>query len=481
MKNLKFIGNIFILILLSTMIWSCGGSSSNSNVVDDGSGNNNGQTTGTDVVLTGTMDVGSVIVDGVRFTVASGATILIDDNPGTENELEHGMEIELRGHVNDDGVTGVADFIVAESELRGLVESVNAAANPQSFVVLGQSVIVDDLTIYANAVNLAGISAGDPVEVHGQRDASNNIRASRVELLTGDIAEAEIRGTVSALSGNTFSIGVQVVDLSGASIEPTGTAIANGDFVEVKGNLDNAGVLIATVVQLEDIEHPETEPAESEHFEVEGFVSGFSALPGTFLVAGQTVTTGASTDFENGSSEDMDNNIEVEAEGHNASGVLLADKIKFKRPKIRFITDNMNYDSGAGTLTMYGKIVVLNDLTDIRGDAATSTRLEMRGYVDSAGNIIAERLEDGGNNNSGRDILQAVVEVENETASTLTFLEDIVADLSDPGVEFHNDNEAVILRAEFFGAVTVGSVVKARGEFDAGTNTLAGDEAEIEN
>lgn len=471
MPQIRITAKVFIVFLFAALIWSCGGSSGN----NSGGGN---QGTGTSAVVKGTMEVGSVIVDGVEYTVAANATILIDDNPGTEAELEHGMEVELRGHINDDGVTGQAEFIAAENEVRGLVESIDTLSDPQSFVVLGQTVIVDDLTVYANVLSLAGISAGDPVDVHGQRDAGGNIRASRVELLAGVVAEVELRGTVSGLPGNTFNIGPQVVDASGATIEPAGSSIANGDFVEVKGTL-NAGVLIATLIQHEDQEHHELEPAENEHFEVEGFVSGFTVHPGTFQVAGQTVQTTASTNFINGSSDDMDNNIEVEAEGHNMGGTLVAEKIEFKRPKIRFITDDMTYDAIAGTLTMYGKPVVLNDLTEINNNAAASTRLEMRGYIDSNDNIIAERLEDGGNSNGGRDVLQAVVE--NETASSLTFLTDIVADLSDPGVSFRDDNEAVITRAAFFDAVGVGSVVKVRGDFNAVTNVLVADEAEIED
>jgi len=427
------------------------------------------------------MTKGSVIVNGVTYTVAANTTILIDDNPGTEAELEHGMEVEIHGNVNEDGVTGEAEFIAAENEVRGLVESIDTASNPQSFIVLNQTVIVDDLTVYANVLDLAGISVGDPVEVHGQRDANGNIRASRVELLGGGaITEVELRGIVSGLSGDNFNIGLQAVDASNATIEPAGSSIANGDSVEVKGNLVS-GVLIATVVQHEDQEHPELEPAENEHFEVEGFVSGFTVHPGAFQVAGQIVQTTASTNFINGSSDDMGNNIEVEAEGHNVGGTLVADKIKFERAKIRFITDDMTYIPATGTLTMYGKSVILNDLTDINANAVASTRLEMRGYIDSDGNVVAEQLEDGGNSNSGRDILQAIVEVEDEAGASLTFLTDITADLSDPGVTFMDDNEAVITRADFFGAVGVGSVVKVRGEFTAATNVLLADEAEIEN
>lgn len=46
------------------------------------------------VVSTGTMTKGSVIVNGVRFTAAAGATIRVDDNPGaTEGTVSPGREM----------------------------------------------------------------------------------------------------------------------------------------------------------------------------------------------------------------------------------------------------------------------------------------------------------------------------------------------------------------------------------------------------
>ena len=157
----------------------------------------NGEDPGVTVVTHGTMRKGSVIVNGVHFTVPAGTPITVDDSSDQpESELEDGMVVTLRGTVNSDGVTGTAEKVESEDELQGQVESVFPAADPAYLVVLSQNVYVDDLTYYGNIGDLSGLVDGDYVEVHGQRDANGNIWATRVEKLSGS-PEIELKGVVS--------------------------------------------------------------------------------------------------------------------------------------------------------------------------------------------------------------------------------------------------------------------------------------------
>lgn len=481
MKNKIF---QMMFVALSLILTACG-SGGGGGGSDAGSGNGGGAVAGQDMVVSGTMTKGSVIVNGIRFTVASGASIVIDDNPGTETGLDNGMQVHVRGRVNEDRVTGEADMIEAENEVQGVVTAKNIVANPDFIIVLGQTVFFDDLTVFANDGGLKSdaITAGTTVvEVHGQRDANGNIHATRIEIKTGaNAAEAELKGTITNLTATTFTIGIQTVNFASGVIIPAGAALANGNLVEVKGTL-SAGIIEAARVELEDVEDAEFQPAEGEDFAIEGFIAGFTAHPGTFKVGAASVTTTSATEFRNGSSADLANGVAVEAEGTVSGGALQAGEIKFSRKVIRIITDDLTIDFVSGFIAMMGKTVAITDLTQNTEVTDATARVEMRGYIDSTGSIIASEIKDAGTSQGNKDILQAELEAENEAGSTLTLL-GITANVN--AAEFQNDDGSGMSKAEFFAAVTPktstsgGTIVKVKGTFSG--STITAEEAEIED
>ena len=78
---------------------------------------------------------------------------------------------------------------------------------------------------------------------HGQRDADGNIRATRVEKLSGS-PEIELKGVVSNLGATSFELWGLTVAFSGAVIEPSGATVAEGDLVEVEGALSGSVLLV---------------------------------------------------------------------------------------------------------------------------------------------------------------------------------------------------------------------------------------------
>jgi hypothetical protein len=139
---------------------------------------------------------------------------------------------------------------------------------------------------------------------------------------------------------------------------------------------------------------------------------------------------------------------------------------------------------GGGTLQVLGKAIQINSLTEIRaqGGITSGERVEVRGFVDSAGNIVAERVDDnpGGGN---KDILQARVTA--EVGNVLTML-NISANLTG-ATQFQDANDQPLSGrlAAFLAAVTPasgsspGTLVKVKGTFNSGT--IAVEEAELEN
>jgi len=441
--------------------------------------------TSSPVVSTGTMTKGSVIVNGVRFTAAAGATIKIDDNPGRpEAELRDGMEVKVKGRINDDRVSGEFEKVEAEPRVRGRM----AGKGTDDFVVHNHHVITDDNTVFEDrslggaftSISFNDLADLNEVEVHGGLDDLGNVRATRVELRHDDPTD-EVKGVVTAKVGTVISIGTFSIDIAGVPTSPPGQTIVVGDLVEV--HLDAAGT-VATLVDIEDLEDAEFEPAQGQEFEVEGFVSGFTAHPGTFQVGNRIVTTTSSTTFRNGNASDLDNGVKVEAEGHfdNVTKVLTATRIEFKHTRVILggVPSAVNLPDN---ITLLGKSVKFNSST--RNDAGTIdtlNRIEVRAFVDKSGGVVAERVKSLGGN---RDIVQA--RVTGKTGNVLTLL-GFTADLT--GISVANlsadDGGTFANLAAFLAAITPsgttppGTLVKVKGAVTGSAFATPPDEVEIE-
>jgi len=443
------------------------------------------------VVSSGTMVKGSIILNGIRYD--DSATTVTDDRNRTAAQLANGMAIKLRGR-SDDNVNGVAERVEVENELRATIQSLSTLNNAQSFVAGGVTVIVDNQTVYANVSGFAGLAQGQRVEVHGLRDASGNLRATRVEAVGAGDGVDELRGAVSGLnvaaSQFTLNNGI-TVNYSAATFSPAGTtasALANGLVVEVRGALAG-NVFTATQIDVEDLEDSALGAKENEKTEYEGFVSGFSAHPGTFQVNSRAVQTTSSTRFVGGTSADLANNVKVEAEGVTAGGVLVASKIEFKQTRVLLYGLASAVNSASGTVTVLNQVVTVNAQTklDTRGTNGSSLNdlvagvdcVEVRAYLDGA-TLTAEEVK--APSSCSRELVQARVVAENETTFTLTFLNNLSASLGGAGTQFRNTAGQSISRAEFFAAVVpasgsnVGTLVKVKG-----TTLGSVEEAELQN
>jgi hypothetical protein len=432
---------------------------------------------GTPVVMTGTMTKGSVIVNGVHFEVGAGTLISVDDESGrTEVELDDGMTVTLKGEINPDGVTGTAVKVESEDELQGQVQAVTDF----SLTVLDQLVYADDRTSYGNVTGLSGIALLDYVEVHGQRDAEGNIRATRIELLSGT-PEVELKGRVSNLTGSSFTIWGLAVSYAAGVIEPAGSSLSEGDLVEVAGSY-SGGTLTAIRVELEDLtSDPDFSVSEGGDLEIEGYISGFSVHPGSFFVNGEEVITTSATVFYNGSEADLADNIKVEVEGEMSGGSFLVEELEFDRTRIELSGEVGAV--GTDTLTLLGIEVSVNDLTEtvlVLDAPLVGSRVQVEGYRADGGGLVAESIEDAGG--STEDLLQARVESKSGDPDWNVTLMGLTVNLG--GADFEDDADAPLERSEFFGlleaAADGGTLISVEGSFN-GTDTLTAVKAELES
>ena len=264
---------------------------------------------------------GSIFVNGVEFDI-SGASIMINGAPGTDADLRVGMQVEVKGKIDDASSTGMAAEVHFDGSFKGPIDAI-AAPN---LTVLGQTVITDSNTVFESLpTGLAGLAVNDVVEVAGMPNQLGQILATHIEK-TGSTT-FEIRGVVSSPAAGTFTLtppnnGVALtVNYTGSL--PAG--ITTGTSVEVKFTLADwtSGTHTIGTIAAGNIEaKSELEPANGDRVEVQGFVTGLSGS--TFTVEGISVNSGSL------SLAGVSNGTKVEVEGSFTSGVLYAEKIQIK-------------------------------------------------------------------------------------------------------------------------------------------------------
>lgn len=434
-------------------------------------------------VSVGVMEKGSIILNGVRFD-DTNANVTIDDNSSTRDSLQTGMVVRVRGRINADRISGTADRVEVENEVRGTVQAVNPLANPPSFTVVGQAVYVPGPIAFANfalpnptvaqaiAELLAGVNT-IVVEVHGLRNTDGSINATRVEVVSSPGADIdELRGTVKTgtlVADTSFTLqnGASEVAVSfspSTPITPASATLAEGVIVEVHGNFV-ASTFNATRIDIEDAEDDEFRHGAGEELHFEGLVSGCPtpcANDVQFFVGTQAVQLEGNTRVEGGTRDDIVNNAHVEVEGRNTVLVnqietLVVEKVEFKRSVIRLQGNVTSTGPNEFALDAGGNSIKIetNDFTSGSLPPVPPACIQVRGQLKAGASPVTvtagEIILSCGNGN--RDFIQAPVEDENGFMLTLLgFQIDVSAPQDIPPYQDVNDNE--LTRDGFFRQVT---------------------------
>jgi len=471
---LKFI--LLALALVSLLFYGCGGGSSS------GESSSKSGSQVTSGVITG---FGSVFVNGVEFDL-SGSEIEEDDEDFDEDDLEIGQVVVITGKVDSSGKTGKADSVEVENELEGAIVSISN----NSFVVLETTVLVDDFTVFKDVQDLNSLAVGNIVEVSGFFNSNGEIQATKVELEDEEFeegsSEIKLKGTIQNLSetNQTFQLGDQTVDYSSAELEKIPeSGIENGLLVKVKsekGIVD--GVLIAS-----EVKGKKKVGDNGDEVKLEGLVTSFTSSE-EFSVNGQPVQTDSNTEFENGSSTDLALDVKVKVEGElNDKGVLVAEEVKFKiRDDIEIEALVDSVDAANGTITLLGITVQINNFTQMEDDEdednsnfnlssiSAGDFVEIKGYLDSDGNVIASKLEREDDEDEGEVELKGPLDSVSEP--NFVILGVTIQTSSDTDFESiegsSNDSTGV------FETVNIGDIVEVEGTFADGI--LTAEEVELE-
>lgn len=418
---------------------------------------------------------GSIFVNGVEFNT-SGATIIKDgttihpiDTSDLKNYLKIGMVVTVEGDIASN-TAGTAVTVTYAKELEGPITSMTA----NTLTVLGQTVVVDNLTRIETASNSAAtigdLAVNDIIEVSGS-PITTGIRATYIEVKqTG--AEYELKGTITAVGVNTLTIGNQQVDISVATYNFTP---AVGNYVEVKGGSFTGSTLVASTLELKSRGFS---TANADKAELQGFVTSVGSAS-DFVLDAQTVQTTAQTTFNGGIAADIKAGLRLEVEGALVNGALVATKIKFE--------DGLQLEGNIATLDTATGVLTLDSYPGI--DIAFNSALtEAEGSTDLATLTVGDRIKARGRKLDGTCAnttcmlaTQLTLESGNSGAGSAALLQGTVESVADPlitilGVPVDTsvittfEGDGVTDRSSFFSKVKVGSLVEIHGTRDAGGN-----------
>jgi hypothetical protein len=445
------------------------------------------------VVAVGTVTgFGSVFVNGVRFETTS-ASFVIDGAAGTEDDLDVGDVVVVRGTLDDGSETsGTASEIVFDDLVEGPIEAGSIDLVTGVVVVLGQTVVVSPDTSFDDSIqpsSLEGLADGDIIEVSGFRASDGTIQATRIEPKLAGL-EFELTGVVENLdaAGFSFDINGISVDFSGALIEDfVGGQVTVGDLVEVKSSgLGDSGELVATRVEFKG---DDVGGEDGDRVEIEGLITRF-ADSDDFDVAGLPVTTTAQTVFEGGVAADLGLDLKVEVEGElDASGVLVATEVEIRRTSaVRVVAVVDSVDSANNAFVVLGITVNIDDVTRIEDKSSLEVEpfsvddLMLGDYVEvrgaelpaGSGEIVASLVE--------REDLDTRIELRGfvtvESANALEILGVTIS--TSAATEYRDENEVAISASGFFDRIAVGSLVQVTG-IEIANLSISADELEIEN
>lgn len=480
MKRRSRVRSLCATVGLIGLLTGCGSDASPS-------GSAGGSASGTAAASGTITGFGSVVVNGKRFDT-TGASFIVDGQPGSQNDLKLGMTVTVSGSFN--GTQRSASTVRQKDAVEGPVQSV--AADGLSLVVLGQTVLVDDATIIDNNISgrtIRNLVAGtDNVEVNGHIRPDGVMQATFIERKLANVTP-EVRGFVKNHNdgAQTFQIGNLTVHYATAIINdmpnPAGHTW-NGLFVEVKGINFNAVTTTLTATKVEPENHGIGNNVDE--FEVEGFVTQVLGL-GDFFIGNQQVQTTGSTEFRGGTIDEIVVGAKLSAEGRLANGILTAKHVKFHE-NVKLEGDVAAVNLATNTFTIMGLpgvIVTVNNQTEFKAnggnaitglnDLAIGDHVRGRGRATGTNSVIATRVE----SRSADDDVDLQGPVQAASNPNLTILGVTVNTAGFGEADFKGSADSPIGRAAFFNAVKVGTLVKAKGRLTGGVVTWR--EVELED
>ncbi|WP_455212282.1 DUF5666 domain-containing protein [Kaarinaea lacus] len=356
-RQLLFYGTIFIFMALTS---AC------SNSTDPGSDSTEAiKSVG---VVSSVNNQQSLDVNGITYTTSDST---INNEEG--GNLDVGMVVIVDGMMDEENHYGEAHKIHYEADIKGVVVA-NDVANSNTLNIMGQTIVVDDMTMYVsdntNYPTLDTIPVNAYVEVSGFLHMDGTLKATRVELE----AEAYEVGMMLKVKATITEVGDMYFITNGLTVMYND----NTDFIGFTKEDITAGLcvkvlstqafdadamnLTADSIRLKrhgiDADH-------GDKVELYGEVTSDGVADNMFMLNDQPVMVTDATHYVHGTVDDIVMGAMLQAKGRmDENNVLVAEKIKFQRPhnvQIFGIVDAVNAEENY--LQVMGAMVYVDNTT----------------------------------------------------------------------------------------------------------------------
>jgi Domain of unknown function (DUF5666) len=414
---------------------------------------------------------GSVFVNGVEY-VTSGAQIVIDHQAGTEAQLHAGQVVAIKGSVNADGVTGTATEVSFVGNAQGPAIQIDLANNTfvvlgQTVRITGSTLFDEGI----QPRDLSGLESGTVVEVSGFANAAGEIAASRVDLKSAD-SNLQVKGVIAALDTTAHEFRINALTVDYGTVSVTGTLANGSIVEAQGAALTFGGELVATRVEVVqgigstanqrvDIQGIITSFTSATDFALQG-QSVTTDANTQFVLHGVTLAVNVEVDVQgtvNASGVLLAKKVEVRP--HSLGLVRgLVDSVTAASNTLSVLGVSITTSASTELDDKSSQHVKLFRLTDLRaGDY-----VEVNGTEGQAGTLSAATLQR--DNNENRSYLQGTAL--NVAAPSLTVLGVTVT--TNAQTHFQGPGGTAAGAATFF-AQAANHVVKVRGSFSGGVLT----------
>lgn len=365
-RNTKAATILWPVLLCAVMVSACGGGGGSSQSAGVGG---TGVSTARGYVQGKITGFGSIYVNGDKFNVSSSKFIVDGDDSLGQDDLAVGMIVTLEVETSKGQYTGKAFKVIYDDEVQGPVAATpvdvpGSGGAQKTFKIFGQTVTIDATQTVFKGTSFAGLDANDVVEISGFRISPSEISASYVEWkdTLQDGSEVELRGKIMGYSppAKQFTIDAFPITFdTSTDIEGGAGGLANGLYVEVKGEYQTAGPSVsATKIERED----EGFGDDVDDISLQGPISAYNGIA-DFKINGQRVDASLASPSPATALALLADGVEVEVEGNIVGGVLLADELQVEEVEVKlsafvFSVDALNNQFEVEFTGLAGTILV---------------------------------------------------------------------------------------------------------------------------
>lgn len=207
-------------------------------------------------VVTDFVSLSQFKVSGIAVNASNASFVR-----GQAASIGNGTRLEVKGVYSNDVITAskvkFEDSVGAdEFELHGVVSNFTSLSN---FVVRGMTVDASGSDVLFERGVASEVANGRLIEVEGSIASTAGgsiLRATKVKFEDSTLGagEFEFKGSVISISGDTMVVGARTVTLTSGTVfrRMTKAQIVAGAFLEIKGQVQSDGSVVAERISLED-------------------------------------------------------------------------------------------------------------------------------------------------------------------------------------------------------------------------------------